>query len=236
MIIDNVNDSVNANQIAIRLVPDGFFYNDTFVRVPLGSGFARRLGDAILEQREAAASDSECIVVSVGTTRVLLIPQAEAYRADYMFAQTLSAVETSETILTQSVAGDAVLVYAISKDVFNFFNRTFEEVSYSHPLSVVVEQADKCAKVQSAVRPKDRHSDMLVSVERDFVDIAVVQNGAIQMVNRFAASVPENRLYYIMNVWQQLGMNQLKDKLTMMSLNPESKYLMPLLSKYIKNI
>lgn len=225
------------NKVTIRLVPDGFFYDDTFVSLPPGSGYSRRLGDAILETREQRGAETiDDAAVTVSTPRVMLIPAVEAYRAEFMFSQTFSAVESEEVILTEPCGDTCVLVYAISKDVQAFFMRTFEAVEFQHPLAPLVQMALQCAGQQSVTRERDRRGEMIVSVDSHFTDVAVVQGGQLQMVNRFVAGVAEDRLYYIMNAWQQLGLDQLRDRLHLVSVTPESKSLLPLLSKYVKNI
>lgn len=225
------------NKVTIRLVPDGFFYDDTFVSLPPGSGYSRRLGDAILEAREQRGTETiDDAVVTVSTPRVMLLPAAEVYRADYMFSQTFSAVEAEELILTDPCGDECVLVYAISKDVQAFFMRTFEAVEFQHPLAPMVLMALQCAAQQSVTRERDRRGEMFVSVDSHFTDVTVAQEGQLQVATRFVASGTEDRLYYIMNVWQRLGLDQLSDRLHLVSLTPESKSLLPLLSKYVKNI
>lgn len=218
-------------------MPDGFFYDDRFVSLPSGTGYSRRLGDAILEVREQLGTETiDDAVVMVSTPRVMLMPEAEAYRAEYMFSQTFSAVDVEEVILTQSCDGGCLLVYAISKEVQSFFIRTFEAVDFQHPFAPLVQTTLQCAARQSVTRERDRRAEMFVSVDSHFTDVTVAQEGQLQMATRFVASGTEDRLYYIMNVWQRLGLDQLSDRLHLVSLTPESKSLLPLLSKYVKNI
>lgn len=225
------------NKVTIRLVPDGFFYDDTFVALSPGSGYSRRLGDAILEVREQRGSETiDDVFVSVSTPRVMLIPESESYRAEYMFGQTFSAVEAEESVLTQSLGSGCLLVYALSKDVQAFFTRTFESVEFQHPFAQLALSALQCAARQSVTRQRDLRGEMFVSVDSHFTDVAVAQVGQLQMATRFVASCAEDRLYYIMNAWQQLGLDQLTDRLHLVSLTPESKPLLQLLSKYVKNI
>lgn len=226
-----------STKITIRLVPDGFFYDDTFVSLQSGAGYSRRLGDAILELREQRGIDTiDDALVSVSTPRVMLIPAREAYRADYLFGQTFMSVEGEEVMLQQSCSDNCILLYALSKEVLGFFSRTFDSVQYQHPFAPIVESALQVAAHQAVVRERDRHGEMLVACDQYFTDVCVAQAGQLQVATRFMASTPEDRLYYIMNVWQQLGMDQLQDRLRMVSVTPETKGLQTLLSKYVKNV
>lgn len=224
-------------KVTIRLVPDGFFYNDTFVGLAAGSGYSHRLGDAILEVRERTGNDGiDDASVWVSTHRVMLIPEPEAYRAEYMFSQTFTAVDAEECILTQPVGTACVLVYAINKEVQKFFIRTFESVEFLHPFASLVESGLQCASQQVIMREKDRRAQMFLAVDAHFTDVVVAQDGVLQMATRFVATKAEDRLYYIMNAWQQLELDQLRDRLRLVSVTPESKSLLPMLSRYIKNI
>lgn len=216
-------------------MPDGFFYDEQFVALAAGSGYSRRLGDAILEVREQLGADTiDNVLVTVSTHRVMLIPAPEAYRAEYMLGLTFTGVEGEEVVLTQNI-NNCVLVYGLSKDVHQFFARTFDVVEYQHPMASLIEQTMQCAQQQEITRKQDRHADMFIMCDMHFTDVCVAQDGQLMMATRFVANNYDDRLYYIMNAWKQLRLDQLSDHIRLVSLNPESKTLLLLLSKYVKN-
>ena len=67
-------------------------------------------------------------------------------------------------------------------------------------------------------------------------DVLVTRNGEIQTLQSFTDESDQDLLYFVINIWKSLNMNQLEDRLYLSGDSSKYAKLTPLLSKYIQYV
>lgn len=215
------------NNLSIRLLPDGFSFSigeapwqDT--HIPAGSDFTTRLEDALLSQQELL-QEFDSVSCEVFTTRICLSPEAIVSDDDAlsMYNLSLSAIsgKEEEHILHEVVSG-ARFSFGISHRLYLFLLRTFQQISFHHPLALLHARHPQGTMVASVA-----HGQLYILVYN--------KEGQLLLANAYATSERENMAYFIMNTWRECNLDILYDSLV---LNDENDDLQTILSPFIKVI
>lgn len=135
----------------------------------------------------------------------------------------------AKRILGNPADGDAMLLFGVNEDVYEFCSRSLINPAFIHHITPQLEVLKKQGMA-------DGRNHLFANVHRKIVDLVAFSEGKLLLVNTFGYEQPDDLLYYILNVWRQLGMDQLKDQLSLYGIGPVCKRLARSLEVYIQNI
>lgn len=227
---------MNTNISTIRLTPDGFsLYNATDGRtsydVAPGPDFGQRMQESILEHLPVADTQ-EGLVCEVETTRLLLLPPEISHPdvQQQMYDVTFSATPEEEQLLTQTFTlptGQAVqLCFGLNRSLYHFLQRNYEMVSFSHPIVSLLEEGARMAQGNCLV----------VRCDERYLELALFRDKQLYLCNSYHTTQAENRTYYVMNTWQQLGLDQLSDYLLVLGGTNEGLQVRASTHRFIKHV
>lgn len=227
---------MNTNISTIRLTPDGFsLYNITDGRssydVAPGPDYVQRLQEAILDHLPVADTQ-EGLVCEVETTRLLLLPPdvTDKDLQQQMYDVTFSATPDEEQMLVQTLSlstGQTIqLCFDLSRALYNFLLRNYESVTFCHPIASLLEEGARMAQGNCLV----------VRCDERYLELALFRNKQLHLCNSYHTTQAENRTYYVMNTWQQLGLDQLSDYLLVLGGTNEGLQVRASTHRFIKHV
>ena len=77
---------------------------------------------------------------------------------------------------------------------------------------------------------------MYVHLRKEAVDIYTYERGRLTFANAFACKEANDRIYYILYIWKQLGMEQERDELHLTGELSDKEQLLPELRKFIRQV
>ncbi len=124
---------------------------------------------------------------------------------------------------------DAVLLHNIPTTLANLLEERFPSIRYIHRQSIL--------STRTMMRSKETGEESVgILMGRDFFDLAVVKENALQMVNTFPRKDDEGFLYFTLNVFDQLKIDPYKAKVTMRGEVTEKSSATTKLAKYVSDI
>lgn len=124
---------------------------------------------------------------------------------------------------------NTVVIYAMDKSVHAFLSEQFPTVSFYAQSSVLIDYF--CTKSKLGNSKK-----MFVLVQRKSINLYAFEKGHLLLANTFDCQQPEDKLYYILYVWKQLGFNQERDELHLSGMINDEKKLSTELRRYIEQL
>lgn len=207
---------------------DGHIDYETFP-VKAGISTAANLRLALAEGRLAGRGHKEAVVMT--DSPVLLVPIEEYEENDIttLYSHVYGSTKSDTVMHTVLPGQNAVAAFAVNNDLRlvvgdNFAAHTFMPLmqpvwSYLHKRSF------------TGTRPKlfahfhDRH-----------VEVVGFRQNRFRFCNRFDATRYRDVAYYILYVWQQLGMDTQRDELHLSGIPDERDELLDMLRRCISNV
>lgn len=125
---------------------------------------------------------------------------------------------------------DKQLVFDMDKEVYEFLSRNLFSPVFTHHVSPL----QRFFNLNNG--RIELFSRMHLYFSGDQVDLFVTRNGETQTMQSFTNTSEQDLLYYVINVWKSLDMNQLEDRLFLSGDSSKYPKLTQLLSKYIQYV
>jgi len=217
-------------------MPDGFSISTPAegrrsYDVAPGPDFVQRLEEAILEKLPVSETQ-EGLLCEVETTRLLLLPAeiTEARIQEQMFRATFSTPAEEEQIVMQSVNLSAnqeiLLCFSLNRALYHFLLRNYEGVKFNHTITSMLEEGVRMAQGNCLVVRCDEH----------YLELALFRDKLLHLCNTYHTTQAENRTYYVMNTWQQMGLDQLSDYLLVLGGTNEGLQVRASTHRFIKHV
>lgn len=123
----------------------------------------------------------------------------------------------------------ATIAFSMQPDTVNFLNRTFSNPRICHILSPMV------CYFRTKSRSGELHK-MFAYFSGRTVEVIVLRDSRLAFANFFSFSTADDALYFILNAWQQCGMNPKTAELSLAGDKASRKAVLPALKKYIANV
>lgn len=205
--------------LSIRLQSDGFLFSthnitedDSFslkeVSIAPGADYNSRLKNRILDTEDLLRDYKE-VHITVATPRFTLFPafEIDEATASRFYGLTCSEAQEPETLLQEIHTSSGVgFIFGMDQEIYNFLNRTFQEVRYHHPLCILHSYFSEKSKMGN-------NAKMIVQVSEHGIDLLVYRNGHLQLANCYPDSEIETIAYHIMNTWLKCGLDTHQDLL-----------------------
>lgn len=124
---------------------------------------------------------------------------------------------------------NTVVLFGIDKSSYNFLKDKFESVAlYSH-FSPLIEFFTTDSR-------NDTYKKMYSYIRRDSVDIYCFDRGTLLLSNSYECKDENDRQYYILYIWKQLGLDQQADRLHLIGDPPYIDKIQKGLRRFIKEV
>lgn len=104
----------------------------------------------------------------------------------------------------------AELLFGVDEEVYEFCSRSLLHPSFSHYMTPLLGLWGRQSETSSS-------RQMFVVVDRRRMDVACYNRGKLLFVNTFPVDQLDDRLYYILYVWKQIGLDPQKDSLRLLA-------------------
>ncbi|MDR0844290.1 MAG: DUF3822 family protein [Tannerella sp.] len=121
------------------------------------------------------------------------------------------------------------MLFGIDREVYEFCSRTLIHPHFIHSMSPLLTQ---WRKQNFACFPKQ----LYIALHEDTMDAACFDRGALLFVNSFQCTDHTDILYYILYIWKQMGLDQMKDQLFLSAPPLVYRNLYETLQKYVERI
>ena len=124
---------------------------------------------------------------------------------------------------------DAVVVYAVDRAVYDFVRQQWPEVRIYAQSTPLLEHF--------AYRSRMGNSRKLYAfVHGEYLNVYALDRGRLLLGNSMACRVTADRVYYLMYLWRQLGLDQARDELHLSGLLPQKEALVQELRRYVRQV
>lgn len=224
------------NNLLIRIHPDGITYaitgeNEEVILQQMISMHSRKLKDVyflehFFEQPELRVL-SENVSIVFENSNYQLIPN-ELFRHDDV--KNLYELEFGETknvdfIYNLLPQWGAHLIYSAESSLIEFLEKKYPEAEIEHHIFKLLRK-----KV-------DRNTNRVyANIRKDTVDIIVIKGNELLLVNSFQAMTNEDICYFILNTYEQLGLDMKTIPLKLLSEDAVSEKLVSMLKQYVSKV
>ena len=124
---------------------------------------------------------------------------------------------------------DIEVAFSIHPEVYDFFSHTLVQPQFVHAISPMLAF---CRKQNLSCFPKQ----LYVAMHEDVMDSVCFDKGALIFANSFNYNNAGDIIYYILYIWKQAGMDQMKDELFLYANPSMSQELKDTLQNYLLKI
>ncbi|MBR1401666.1 MAG: DUF3822 family protein [Prevotella sp.] len=170
-------------------------------------------------------------------TPVLMVPLDEYFeergeesdrRDATLYHHAISGHENDVILSSVLPTLNAVALFSINKDLKLVIDERFEEVKYMHLCMPVWKNLHR----RSFTGPRRK---LYGYFHEKRLEVFSFQQNRFRFCNSFDASHTHDAVYFLLYVWQQLGMDQRKDELHLVGSLPDRDVLMEELRKFLQN-
>lgn len=227
--------------LSIRLCTDGFSFS---VFNPLSEGeysFYDRQTDESLSltanlkqtfrEVEWLSRPYKRVNVLVANKRFTFIPLEffEDEQAETVFYHNLTKKDNELVQYNILPNNNIVILFAIDKSSFNFLREQYAEAKFYAQSSPLIEY-------YAAKSRLGNNRKMYVYLQASALNVYAYERGRLLLANSFDCKTNADRIYYLLYIWKQLGLEQERDELHLSGNPDDKKDLLPELQKFIRRV
>ena len=227
--------------LSIRLSTDGFSFS--IYNPPEGSDLYFRSYQVNTQQSMAAnvkaflaATDEfkykyKQTNILIHTARYTPVPLVffEDDQSEMIFYQNLPK-QNNEIILCNILGkSNVVVLFSIDKLTHLLLSEHFPDARFFSTVSPQIEYLSTLSKQTGNYK-------LYANLHSHSMDVLCFNKGCLQLVNTYTINSPEDRCYYLLNIWNRLQYNQENDELHLIGLLDKKSELIAELKKYIRCI
>ncbi len=138
--------------------------------------------------------------------------------------------ESKMPVLSQKLRiPEITILHRMEEEVYEFFQRSFLSPVFVHHQSPLI------VYFQEKSRTVNAHQ-LTVNVRENEIDILCFSRGEFILGNHFPCKQTSDAVYYILFIWKQLKLDQMKDFVLITGESSSKKILMEELKQYLRNI
>lgn len=192
--------------------------------------FAANLKHALMNE-PMLKEQYQRVNVLVATTDVTTVPVAffNAETIDEVFALNFPKARPQRVTYNVLRRSGVALVFGMERNIYQLLLDDFPRARFYASSSTLIEFfSEKCAGV--------RNHKMFVYLHEKEITIYAFEQNRIIFVNSFEIGSVTDMQYYILNVWQQLGFDQIDDSLFIVGDNDNRQELYEKIMYFLKNV
>lgn len=239
----------NEYTLSIRISADGFCFAVHHPERPSEYAFMPYDVDALLPvpaNLKAACESLPMLGHTYGSVRMLLADEpytlvpAEYYTpsdARALFAQNFPCTTDRQEVITEELPAGQYLLSGVDATILRWARNFFPGIVIGHSMNPVLRYA-LTANVQGDLSDDNNTPPdlFLCNLHARKMDLVCVRDGKLAFAGTFDNDNPDNALYYLLGVWQTLGLSQQDDTLTLAGNASDARELRTALSQYIRHL
>ena len=227
--------------LSIRLSTDGFsfsiynpIHDDSFsvIEKEIDTSLSLTANlKAVFHESDFLGHSYKRVNIMLASKRFTIVPLDlfEEEQADLLFYHNHRKRENETVIYNILKKNNVVIVFGIDRSAYSFLTEQYPEARFYSQSTPLIE----CFSVKSRLGNSKK---MYVSVREEGIDIYCFDRGHLLLANSFECSHTEDRIYYLLYAWKQLGFNQERDELHLTGTLPDKEILMNELRKFILQV
>ena len=165
------------------------------------------------------------VKLALKTPNFSLVPNAlfdQDFAKDYLNLNcTTSALSGDEVLYYKQQSTDVVNIFSADKKIISFF-----EAAYLGKKLKIVHHTSSLIEGIMVQNPHKEQRAMYLYVEKDQLTVVIKKNRTLEFCNSFFFTTPEDFVYYVMFVAEQLKFNPERDEVTLWGdLLPDSAFI-----------
>ena len=122
-----------------------------------------------------------------------------------------------------------VVLFGMDKSTYSLLREQYPNIRFYSQASPFIEYFATKSRLGNCRK-------MYVHLRKEAVDIYTYERGRLTFANAFACKEANDRIYYILYIWKQLGMEQERDELHLTGELSDKEELLPELKKFIRQV
>jgi hypothetical protein len=185
----------------------------------------------MLARTDALQHDFRDTTILVDTPRFTTIPQAlfEDEQMEAVFEQNFARIH-NEIILCNELGDSGVtVVFGMDKHAHQWLIERCPDARFFAAVSPLIEHFARLSRQRGG-------RQLFVHLRQHQVEAMAYADGAPLLLNVFACRQTADRVYYLLNVWKQLGLDAERDELHLAGELREKEELVSELKKFVRNV
>lgn len=230
----------NQYTLSIRLSTDGFSFS---VREPIPDGatfylykepdpalsFTANLKQIFRETDFLSLPYKQVNVLTSARTTLVPFELFDDDQSEDLFYYSHSRKENEVVLYNILRKCNVAVLFSINKSIFQFIREKYPIARFYSKTTALTEY------FYAQSRPGDSKK-MYVYLNANSVDVFCYENGHILLVNSFGCHTTEDRVYYLLYTWTQLGMSQQEDELYLAGNLKDKHKLLQELRRFITRV
>lgn len=135
----------------------------------------------------------------------------------------------NETILFELIQSlNVAVIYTVDTSAYHLLMQQFPRLKVFVQIAPLLEYF-------AANSHKGNNRKMYVNLHSDSMDIVCMEHGRLLLANTYICREVSDRMYYLMYVWQQLGLDQENDELALHGNIPDLSVLIASIDKFVRH-
>lgn len=122
-----------------------------------------------------------------------------------------------------------VVLFGMDKSACSFLREQYPDIRFFSQASPLIEFFASKSRLGNSRK-------MYAHLRKEAVDIYAYERGRLLLANSYACKETNDRIYYLLYLWKQLGMDQERDELHLTGELADKEVLMPELRKFIRQV
>lgn len=169
-------------------------------------------------------------VMTVGK-RFTIVPLElfDSEQAELLFYHNHQKRENEIILYNIPKKSNVVVVFGMSKSAYTFLCQQYPKVRFYSQSGPLIEYFSIKSRLGNNLK-------MYASLRQDAVDLYCFERGKLLLVNSFECVHTDDRIYYLLYTWKQLGFDQERDELHLAGLLTDKENLVQKLKKFISQV
>ena len=232
----------NRNILSIRLSADGFSFSIldpaghqpflySSVQVTPGISLTANIKQSLAHE-ELLMQKGRRTLVLVENPRWTVVPLDlfEETHAEAIFAQSQQIVSGEKVLYNVLEKSNVVILFSMEQAAWQLVKELWPNANIYASISPIINHltikshsSTDCCK-------------MYIHMSKRAADIIVLQNGMPVLMNSFTCQSTDDVLYYTLNVWKQMGLDQQSDEIYLLGYHSEKATLLEKLGVFIETV
>lgn len=226
----------NAYSLSIRLTSDGFslfIYNDSgklvskkWTPIPDLFKLSENTISIVLEQIPELSSNYKEASIVIETDQFTLIPSVffrEEKAGDYLKLQHPEVGNNSQACYDSIETRECLNVFSTPLHLINGLKKYIPRVAIKHHLTELIAKMSHTSDNILQICLRDSRMDAIV-----------IKDTRLQLANSFKTDSPEDLVYYVLNIFEQLSLNTEQCQVIFYNIDEHDKRF-KLVNKYVKH-
>lgn len=224
--------------LSIRLSTDGFSFSvldpssddgPTFTDLPVDEtrSLAANLR-GVLRQNEALGQPYRRVNVLIASRRWTVMPLElfEDEQAEAVLGYVHTVPEHEEVSYNVLTSSNAVVVFALDRAMRDLLLAQWPEAKFFAQSTPLIEHFARRSHLGNSRK-------LYAFIHHEHLGVYAFERGHLLLANSMECRETADRIYYLMYIWRQLGLEQKRDELHLSGLLPEKDELLAGLRRYV---